>query len=48
MVTPTGIAITASLFTGEKLPDEIIIEKTGYGAGKRKYKNPVLRAILIK
>ncbi len=48
MVTPTGIAITASLYTGEKLPNEIIIEKVGNGAGKRKYKNPVLRAIIIK
>ncbi len=47
MITPTGIAICASLFSGEKLPDEIIIEKIGYGAGKRKYKNPILRALLI-
>ena len=48
MVTPTGAAITAALYTGEKLPEEIIIEKIGYGAGKRKYKNPILRVLLIK
>lgn len=48
MITPTGAAITAALYTGEKLPDEIIIEKTGYGAGKRKYQNPVLRVMKLK
>lgn len=48
MVTPTGASIVASLYTGEKLPDEFIIEKTGYGAGKRPYKSPVLRVMLIK
>lgn len=48
MITPTGAAIAAALYTGEKLPDEIIMEKIGYGAGKRKYKNPLLRVILIK
>lgn len=48
MVTPTGAAIAAALYNGDKLPDEIILEKVGYGAGKRKYKNPVLRVMLIK
>ncbi len=48
MVTPTGAAIAAALYTGEKLPDEIVIEKIGYGAGKRPYENPVLRVMLIK
>lgn len=48
MVTPTGAAIVAALYKAEKLPDEIILEKVGYGAGKRKYKNPVLRVMLIK
>lgn len=48
MITPTGAAIAAALYTGEKLPDEIIMEKIGYGAGKRKYKNPLLRTILIR
>ena len=47
MVTPTGAAIVAALYTGEKLPEEIIIEKTGNGAGKRPYPNPVLRVILF-
>ena len=47
MVTPTGAAIAASLYTGEKLPEEFIINKTGYGAGKRPYKSPILRVMLI-
>lgn len=48
MVTPTGAAIAAALYTGEKLPESLIIEKVGYGAGKRKYTNPVLRVMKIK
>lgn len=48
MVTPTGAAIAAALSTGEKLPEEIIIEKVGYGRGKRPYKNPVLRVMKLK
>ncbi len=48
MITPTGAAIAAALYTGEKLPDEIIIKKTGYGRGKRLYENPVLRVMSIK
>lgn len=48
MVTPTGAAIAAALYSAEKLPSEIIIEKVGYGAGKRNYKNPILRVMKIK
>ena len=48
MVTPTGAAIAAALYTGEKLPEEFIIEKIGYGAGKTKYENPFLRVMIIK
>ncbi len=48
MITPTGIAIVASLYNKEELPDEIIIKKTGYGAGKRPYENPVLRVFEIE
>lgn len=48
MITPTGAAIAAALYTGEKLPETLIIEKTGNGAGKRPYKNPVLRVFMIK
>ena len=48
MVTPTGAAIAAALYTGEELPQEFIIKKTGYGSGKRPYENPVLRVMLIK
>ncbi len=48
MVTPTGAAIAAALYSGEKLPNEFIIEKVGYGAGKRHYENPILRVMSIK
>lgn len=48
MVTPTGAAIAAALYNGEKLPNELIIEKVGYGAGKRDYENPILRVMIIK
>ena len=48
MITPTGAAIAAVLYNQEHLPVEFIIEKTGYGAGKRKYKNPFLRIMAIK
>lgn len=48
MVTPTGAAIAAALYTGEALPEKFVIEAVGYGAGKRKYKNPVLRVMKIK
>ena len=45
MITPTGAAIAAALYTGEKLPETLTIKKVGNGAGKRPYKNPVLRVI---
>ncbi len=52
MVTPTGAAIAAAICNLEifsnKLPDEFVIKKTGYGAGKRKYKNPLLRVMAIE
>lgn len=48
MVTPTGAAIAAALYSGEKLPQEIIMEKVGYGAGKRKYENPILRVMMLQ
>ena len=47
MITPTGAAIVAALYTGEQLPEKIIIEKVGYGRGKRPYKNPILRVMEI-
>ncbi len=47
MVTPTGAAIAAALYTGENMPKEIVLNKIGYGAGKRKYKNPILRVMLF-
>lgn len=48
MITPTGAAIVASLYTGESLPEEFVIKKVGYGRGKRPYKNPILRIMKIK
>ncbi len=48
MITPTGAAIAAALFNQEKLPEEIIIEKTGYGRGKRPYKLPMLRILQLQ
>ena len=48
MVTPTGAAIAAALYNAKKLPDSFQIEKIGYGAGKRAYKNPILRVFGIK
>ena len=48
MVTPTGAAIAAALYNTKKLPDSFQIEKIGYGAGKRAYKNPILRVFGIK
>lgn len=48
MVTPTGVAIVASLYNDKKLPNEFVIEKVGYGAGKRPYENPILRVMSIK
>ena len=47
MITPTGAAIAAALYTGEKIPDAFIINSIGNGAGKRPYKNPVLRVFAI-
>ena len=47
MITPTGAAIAAALYSGESLPEPFTIEKIGNGAGKRPYKNPVLRVFCI-
>ncbi len=47
MVTPTGAAIVAALYDGKKLEQDFTLAKIGYGAGKRKYDNPLLRAMLI-
>lgn len=48
MVTPTGCAIVASLYNAEKLQNEFVIEKVGYGSGKRPFENPILRVMSIK
>ena len=48
MITPTGAAIVAALYSPEKLTNDIIINKIGCGAGKRKYPNPVLRVMDVE
>lgn len=48
-VTPTGAAAVAALRTGDVLPAEFMIKKTGLGAGKRDYKRAgILRAMLLE
>ena len=48
-VTPTGAAIVAALRTGDALPADYRIVKTGIGAGKRNYDRPsLLRAMIIE
>ncbi len=50
LVTPTGAAIVAALRTKDAMPAGYRILATGYGAGKRTYKNAsgLLRATLIE
>lgn len=49
LVTPTGAAIAAALYTGAALPDEFHIVRTGLGAGKRDYAAAgVLRAMILE
>jgi len=48
LITPTGAAILAAIKTGDQMPKQFAIEKTGMGAGKRTYDRPsLLRAMLI-
>lgn len=47
-ITPTGAAFLASVNPIFDMPQNFTIQKTGFGAGKREYKNPsILRAMLI-
>ena len=49
LITPTGAAFAAAVMTSSKLPEVIIPEKVGLGAGKREYERPsIVRAILLK
>ncbi|MCD7818312.1 MAG: nickel pincer cofactor biosynthesis protein LarC [Lachnospiraceae bacterium] len=49
LVTPTGAAIAAAVRSGDKLPNQFQILKTGHGAGKRDYATAgFLRAMLIE
>ncbi len=49
MVTPTGIAIAATLRTRSELPKEYTVAKIGIGLGKREFGHAnILRAMLIE
>lgn len=50
LVTPTGAALVAAIKTGDTLPKDMKILKTGLGAGKRNYSGAtgLLRAMLIE
>lgn len=49
MITPTGIAIAATIRTEDSLPSNMTIAKIGYGAGKRKLAHAnVLRVMLLE
>ena len=48
MITPTGAGIVSVIDSKEKLKDEFLIKKTGYGRGKRNYKNPTLKVMKIE
>ena len=48
LVTPTGAATVAAIKTTEHLPENYVVEKTGYGNGKRDYGlDGVLKAEII-
>ncbi len=48
MITPTGAAIAAALTDSFVLPSDFTIDKTGIGAGKKKFAHPnILRAMII-
>lgn len=49
MITPTGAAIAAELFSGEKLEGNYKIRKIGIGAGKKEFSHAnILRAMLLE
>ena len=49
MVTPTGAAILAGLDADFTLPEEMVIEKTGMGAGKKEFSHAnLLRVHMIE
>ena len=48
LITPTGAAIAAAVCSSRSLPELLMIEKTGMGAGKRDYEIPsILRAFIL-
>ncbi len=49
LITPTGAAVVAAFYKERKRDERYLIQKTGYGAGKRNYSRPsILRGMLIQ
>ena len=49
LVTPAGAAVTAALRTSGQLPENLVIQKTGMGAGKKNHNCPgILRAMVLR
>lgn len=49
LVTPAGAAVAAALCTSGQLPENLVIQKTGMGAGKKNHNCPgILRAMVLR
>lgn len=49
LVTPAGAAVAAALRTSGQLPENLVIQKTGMGAGKKNHNSPgILRAMVLR
>ena len=49
LVTPAGAAVAAALRTSGQLPENLVIQKTGMGAGKKNHNCPgILRAMVLR
>ena len=49
LVTPAGAAVAAALRTNGQLPENLVIQKTGMGAGKKNHNCPgILRAMVLR
>ncbi len=48
LITSAGAAVAAALRTSGQLPEKLVIQKTGIGAGKKNYNCPgILRAMIL-
>ena len=49
LMTPAGAAVAAALRTSGQLPENLVIQKTGMGAGKKNHNCPgILRAMVLR